>query len=395
MTRATRDLIYTRPWLYEKQERAVFEPARYSVIEASTKSGKTVGCLVWLIEKAMAGVAEQNRWWVAPIFAQTKIAFRRAKRAMPQDIYIANESELTLMLANGGIIWFKSAEKPDSLFGEDVFDVVLDEATRMREEAFHAVRTTLSATGGHARIIGNVKGRKNWAYRLARKAEAGEPDTAYHKITAFDAIQAGVLTAEEVEDAKRQLPDAIYRELYLAEASEDEGNPFGIAAIREIVAPISEAEPVIWGWDLAKSVDWTVGIGLDANGAVCRFNRFQKPWQETIGAIRWATGGTRALVDSTGVGDPILEGLQREGGNYEGLKFTAQSKQQLMEGLAVAIQKQDIRVPEGPIVSELESFEYVYTRSGVHYSAPEGMHDDCVAALALAVSHRRPGLWVM
>ena len=41
--------------------------------------------------------------------------------------------------------------------------------------------------------------------------------------------------------------------------------------------------------------------------------------------------------------------------------------------------------PDGPIVSELEAFEYSYTRTGVRYGAPPTMHDDCVVALALAV----------
>ncbi len=58
-------------------------------------------------------------------------------------------------------------------------------------------------------------------------------------------------------------------------------------------------------------------------------------------------------------------------------------------GLAVAIQERAITFPEGPIVNELESFEYEHTRLGVRYSAPEGLHDDCVMALALAVKHWR------
>jgi hypothetical protein len=62
-----------------------------------------------------------------------------------------------------------------------------------------------------------------------------------------------------------------------------------------------------------------------------------------------------------------------------------------MEGLAVAIQQREITYPEGVIVNELQSFEYVYTRTGVHYSAPTGLHDDCVMALGLAVEARKPG----
>ena len=90
------------------------------------------------------------------------------------------------------------------------------------------------------------------------------------------------------------------------------------------------------------------------------------------------------LVDSTGVGDPILEDLQREGIAIDGLKFTSSSKQQIMEGLANAIQQGRIRFPDGVIVKELEVFEYQFTANGVKYSAPSGFHDDCVMALALA-----------
>lgn len=70
--------------------------------------------------------------------------------------------------------------------------------------------------------------------------------------------------------------------------------------------------------------------------------------------------------------------------NVTGFKFTSPSKQMLMEGLASAIQQAAIAYPAGPIVSELEAFEFEYTRTGVRYTAPPGMHDDCVCALALA-----------
>lgn len=382
-------LVYHRPWMYPKQESAIFAPERISIIEASTKSGKTVGCMVWLAERAMQSRAGRNHWWVAPIYAQAKIAFRRLKRGLPARVYHANESELTLTLANGAIIWFKGADKPDSLYGEDVYSAVIDEASRCKEESWHAVRSTLTQTRGQLRIIGNVKGRKNWAYRLARRAEAGEPGMHYAKITAHDAVAGGVLDAQEIEDARRDLPENVFQELYMAEASDDGGNPFGVAAIQACIAPLSAADPLVWGWDLAKSQDWTVGIGLDVAGATCRFDRWQGPWEVTTDSIIARTGRTRALVDSTGVGDPILERLQKGRPWFEGYQFTSPSKQRLMEGLAVAIQRREVTFPEGPISAELEAFEYVYTRTGVRYSAPEGMHDDCVCALALAVYQRQ------
>lgn len=382
-----RAINYQRPWLYPKQLEAIFHDKRYGCIEASTKAGKTVGCIAWLFEQAaIHGGPGRNYWWVAPIFPQAKIAFRRLKRYIPRGLYSANESELTIELPNGAVIWFKGADKPDSLYGEDVFAAVLDEASRMKDEAWHAVRSTLTATKGPVRLIGNVKGRKNFFYQLSRKAESGEPNMAYHVITAYDAVAGGVVTLEEIEDAKRLLPENVFNELYLCKASDDGGNPFGLRAIRECIGPFSNEKPVCWGWDLAKSVDWTVGIGLDAQGRTCRFERFQKPWQETILHIAAETGDCPALVDSTGVGDPVLEALQKVGRRFEGFKFSSSSKQQLMEGLAVAIQHRQVTYPDGTIPMELEQFAYEYTRTGVRYSAPEGMHDDTVCALALAVS---------
>jgi len=263
-----------------------------------------------------------------------------------------------------------------------------------KETAWHALRSTLTATGGPARIIGNVRGRKNWAYQMARRAEAGATGMHYAKITCADAVEAGLIPQSEIEQAKMDLPDWVFRELYLSEPSEDGANPFGIQHIAACVCPLSTKPPVVFGVDLAKSVDWTVVIGLDDEGKVCVFDRWQRvPWQETQQRILRIIGDTRTLVDSTGVGDAILEDLSRASPYVEGLKFSNHSKQQMMEGLAVGIQSGRIGFPDGIIRNELDEFEFVITeRTGrVMYSAPSGAHDDCVCALALAYRHANLG----
>lgn len=330
------------------------------------------------------------------MYPQAKIAYRRLKRAVDRTVYVSNESELTITLINGAVIAFKSAEKPDNLYGEDVYSCVVDEATRAREESWHAIRSTLTATRGKIRIIGNVKGRRNWAYRLARLAESGVDDWHYAKLTAYDAVDAGVLNRDEVEEAKTQLPPHVFQELYLAEPSDDGGNPFGQEAIKECVTPISTSVPVVYGIDLAKSVDWTVVIGLDEQNRVSYYDRFQLPWEETLNRIIDAVGNETAVVDSTGVGNPVVERLQRSLPNVEGYVFSASSKQRLMEGLSLAIQSKNIGFPDGQIVNELDAFGYEYSKTGVKYSAPTGLHDDCVMALALAVygSSNAPGFGV-
>jgi hypothetical protein len=384
----TKQIHYQRPPLAHYQIDALFNDSRYGVVEASTKSGKTTACLVWLLEQALQGKSGQDFWWIAPVYPQSRIAFRRLKAGLPRASYTANESELTLTLINGARIVCKSAEKPDNLYGEDVFAAVFDEASRSREESWHALRSTLTATRAPVRVIGNVRGRRNWAYKLARKAEAGEPGMSYAKITCFDAVDNGILSEDEIEDARRQLPDNVFRELYLAEPSDDEGNPFGLAAIRDCITPMSNQRPVCFGLDLAKSVDFTCLVGLDRERKVCVFERFQKSWLDTTETIRRVVGNVPCLTDSTGIGDSILESLQKDRRNFEGFIFTAHSKQQIMEALSLAIQRKEIFFPEGVITHELADFEYIYTRLGVKYSAPSGSHDDAVCALALANFHK-------
>lgn len=372
--------------MYRKQEEAIFCQERIGCIEASTKAGKTVGCLSWIIEQAVMGKTGQNYWWVAPSYKQTSIAFRRCKQGLPSTLYVSNESDHKVTMANGTVIWFLSGEIPDNLYGEDVFACVCDEASRLREEAWHAVRSTLTATRGPVRLIGNVRGKKNWFYRLARRAEAGEKNMHFAKIRAQDAVEAGVLEQDEIDSAKAVLPEMVYKELYEAEPGDDVGNPFGIAAIRRCVRGIKHAKPVAYGVDLAKSIDWTWILGMDDDGDTCHSERFQKPWKETRERIHKVVGPGQALIDSTGVGDPIVEDMQREwGSNYEGYKFTPISRQQLMEGLAVAIQSGIITFPED-VANQLEEFEYVFNKTGgVKYAAPEGFHDDGAMALALCV----------
>ncbi len=390
------DLGYIRPWMYDKQFNAIFNEKRYAVIEASTKSGKTVGCIVWLTEKAvLTKHKNRNYWWVAPVSDQADIAFRRTCYSLPQSMFKPNLSRNYItILHNNSRIWFKSGDKPDSLYGEDVYGAVVDEASRVKVESWYALRSTITATRAPVRIIGNVKGRGNWMYRMALLAKSGEhDDMSYAKITAYDAVDAGVLAIEEIEDAKKIYPEDEFKQLYLAEPADDGGNPFGIAHIYACIADMSTNKPVCWGWDVAKHNNWTVGIGLDDNGAVCEFYRFQDTWDTTMSKIIKATNQVPSLVDSTGSGDQLLERLHIDGHhNFKGQLFGGwKAKYDLMLGLSLAIQNHDVTFPEGRIVEELECFEYyaVPNSDRYIYAAPNGMHDDCVDALAMAVK-----LWV-
>jgi hypothetical protein len=383
--------IDLQPKLYAKQYEAIYAPSRYSLIEASTKSGKTFGCMHWIVNKSCEAPSGANTWWIAPVFKQARIAYNRIKRGLEpfkEHGFHFKDTTQQIIFPNQVTLSFFSGDDYDNLYGDDVYAAVLDEASRMKADAMHAVRSTLTATNGECRMIGNVKGRGNEFYRLCRLTEQGLLKNARRfKLDAYDAIDAGILTLEEIEDARAILPENIFNELYLAEPSDDGGNPFGIKHIQNcVVSELSDLPPVVYGLDLAKSTDYTVLIGLDANNVVCYFDRWQGDWSFTLSKVKAVIANTLTIVDSTGVGDPIAEMLDNLGCNIIPFNFSNKSKQQLMEGLAVSIQKNNIKFPSGIISEELMVFEYSAVGNKVTYSAPNGFHDDCVMALALANS---------
>ena len=383
------NIEYYRPPLAAYQSAILNSKARFTVCQAATKCGKTASHIVWMLEQGLALRGNQSGWWISPSYQQSKMAYDRMKSQInDRRAYTCNETNLTITLITGGKLVFKTGENIDTLYGENVYFFVFDEYSRAREEAWHAVRSTITATNGRGKFIGNVTGR-NWGYRLAMKAKQGDdPNYEFFKITAYDAVRAGILSREEIEDAKRDLPDNVFRELYLAEASEDKSNPFGMDFIQKAVFPLSRMPSISYGIDLARKRDYTVITGLDKFGQVSYFERFKKDWRQTVETIISLPPGL-ITVDGTGVGDAIAESIAavRE---TEIVVYTSRTKQILMEGLAYAIQKRDVTILDGPMKNELESFEFVYTRNGVYYSCPSGLNDDCVNSLALAVkSHRQ------
>ncbi|MFZ4412460.1 MAG: phage terminase large subunit [Bacteroidales bacterium] len=222
MTKVKLNII--SPALTYYQKAIVDSIARYTVCEASTKVGKTFSHIYWLFRESHLGKRGYNYWWVAPIFSQTEIAFKRmCSRVVGNSYYIINQSKLTITTPIGTIIAFKSADNPDSLYGEDVYAVVFDEFSRAKEAAWHALRTTITHTQAKCKFIGNVVG-KNWAYKLAMNARSGlDKDFEYHKVTCYDAVKAGILKQEEIDSAKKELPSRVFKMLYEADITEIEG----------------------------------------------------------------------------------------------------------------------------------------------------------------------------
>ena len=389
---------YRRPPLYAMQEAALFGPERFAAIEGSTKSGKTVGCLAWLLEEA-ARLGKGNYSWIAPIIEQAKIPFnnllgRASDMSIPRRVIqrFVETPYPMVVLKNGAALRFGSADKPDSIYGHANKAVVLDEASRCSEEAWNAAYSTMTHTKGRARLIGNVHGR-GWFYKLCRAAEAGQrPEWTYSRLTWRDAVEAGVLDQAIIDQARADMPAHRFRELYECTAADDGTSPYGYETIEQATRHAFSQQPAAaFGVDLAKSVDWTVVTGLDESGRITHLERWQKaPWEVTVNRIAAIAVRTPTLVDSTGVGDPIVERLAKIGPNFTGFLFTERSRAQLIEGQAAALQHWQAYLtdaePHGrQLIAEMEAMQIVTVSGKPKYRVPDGTHDDCLFSHALAV----------
>jgi len=366
------------PEPHTNQQKILDSEARFRVVMCGRRFGKSELSQIEIISSALMG---NSVAYITPTYQLAKTFFAKLIKIIP---FENNKSDLIINFPNGGSVQFYTGERLDSLRGRKFHLVVIDEASfipNLEDGWLNSIRPTLTDYKGRAIFLSTPKG-KNYFYSLYLKGLESESDWQSFKFTTYD---NPYIDKNEIDDASRQLPVAVFEQEYNANAMENASNPFGNNFITFCVKPMSTLPVAYYGIDLAKSVDWSVIIGLDVNGDVCHFDRFQKDWKQTRETILLIDKNKPIVIDSTGVGDSITEDLQRYFNSMFGFKYTSTSKQQLMEMLSSAIQKSEIGFPDGMIKEELDIFEYQFTSTGVRYSAPQGFHDDCVNALALAL----------
>lgn len=359
------------------QEKILAERQRFNSLSCGRRFGKSALAVNLLSETSING---DPAGYFTPTYKLLDGTYNECLHALDPIVKRKNEHQF-IELITGGRIEFWSLENELAGRSRKYKRVIVDEAAFAKAlwvRWTESIRATLADLKGDAWFMSTPKG-KNDFYKLFMRGRSGEQNWASWQMSTYD---NPYIDPTEIDDARSDLPEAAFRQEYMAEFLENAANPFGSAYIAQCTYPLSNAPAVCFGVDLAKSYDYTVIIGLDRNGSVCFFERFQKDWRQTVQTILNLPSAPIA-IDSTGVGDPIAEDIARVR-DVELFKFTSTSKQQLMEGLALGIQQRKITFPEGHIVDELNNFEYEFTRTGVKYSAPAGLHDDCVCSLALA-----------
>jgi len=441
------------PWQREMH----LSPAKVKWVHAGRRSGKTRSALAEALEAINrasrtpvklpdgrqvsareAGLEpEIHIWTVAPTDAQMIQIWHEMKAFIPSGLphdwsrqgnrgggrgnrsgaWKEDQFHVRLLLPSGyrrRVFWeLKTANNPEGLQTVGLDFLHVTEAQDIKEAAWHKVRPTLSSPFRFGRAI--VEGippmsSQDWFSRYFKSAsqDPNERREAF-KATFRDNPNLTEDQRIEIEEDRANMPEHIWRRLYLAEQPEGRGQFFrrvNEAAGRDGCAELADPIPgrhYVAGLDLGRSNDPTVMIIKDRQSrvSVSAVELLRSDWnlqQETIKGLVSHWGVQEIYMDSTGLGgmfaeDVLYRELLAEDVPVVGYNFTPAKKYQLFVDYAISLERGTVSFPGEwtKLISQLEDMSHRETANrGHHFYTASGSHDDWVDAEALALMACEP-----
>lgn len=403
--------------VHDAQRMILQDPHRFLCIPCGRRFGKDHLAAIKIITHSLSHSSPRGYKLYAylnPIYnPQSKDSFRIFTEFAASGGLIKRKVEtppMKVVLKNDDVVNFFSADQPDNLRGGQYDGIIGNEAGFIHDiEGLWTgpLRAMLLDRKGFAWLQGTPNGH-NGFHKFYLKGLSNEPDNDW-KSFRFPTHANPFIDHEELEKIRKDTPEAMWRQEYLAEFIDGAGTVFkGMDRMKARSAGLvllPQADNCRIGVDIGRHGDYTVLIALSPNNQVIGFDRFTgMEWPIIERRILAFISRYRGVVviDSTGSGDPLYENLARKGMPVIAAKFTNERKRMWVQNLAMLIEQDILTIPWGGMTadaardtqylwSELQSYTYDMTTYGkVRYSAPVGFNDDCVTALYLAASEIPP-----
>jgi hypothetical protein len=402
---------------HEGQLKVHASPAKSKVLTVGRRWGKSrcaFGDLFSQYMKALhipvpaTHVPPFHAWIVVPSKPQGRQTWHELKQLFPAQLVERVVEEDYVIYLKGsearpwGLIEVKSAYNPASLQTVGIDYLWLNEAHDIQEEAWEKLVPILRSPDrlGYLMMEGIPPLLTDHFFRRAYLyAQAGHRDWFAYTATSFENPYLTDAQKKEIEEDRELLREAAWRRMYLAEFSESAGY-FG--DIYRLIAGEMRTGPMagrryVGGLDVGRKVDPTVLYILDMASRQVVYWRIWDAGQDYT-LIRegvsqecnaWALD--RIIADATGVGDVFIANLIEAGIKVEEFIFTQQSRYDLLNDLAVAIERETLHYPNNPmLLRQLAAFQAVKRGDRYRAEVPRGEHDDHVFALALGLRGCNP-----
>lgn len=199
---------------HEAQRRFHDSPARFRIITAGSRTGKTTAAAA----EAMAYAFLPNKviWCVAPTYDLSEKVFREIWKKMVEDLECETLSgtsyrDRKIRFAWGTDVLGRSCENPKSLLGEGVDFMVVDEAARIAKAAWDEyLRERLMDTMGHALIISSPKGTAGWFPEFYRRGQNTNPDFDQWKSWRMELWENPHIPRQEIENMRIEMTKEVF-----------------------------------------------------------------------------------------------------------------------------------------------------------------------------------------
>lgn len=329
--------------------------------------------------------------WVVPTYRNARPLWRFVEKFAGGSAEL-HRAEMTARFPQWGEGWLGiyTADNDVGLRGEAFDLVVIDEAAQIRPETWgDVIMPTLADRDGRAILISTPKG-KNWFWQEWIKADGltAKSWNAPSNANPMPNIQSAY------DMARTRVSARTFAQEWDAQFIDDGGGVFRDVTKAATAPPQPHAQPghaYAIGADWGRTNDATVFVVVDVTTrTACFIDRMEgTPYGVQLTRLRalWERFGRPPIIaELNSMGGPQVENAQRAGLPVQGLTTTNASKAQWIDALALAFEQNAIGIiPDKTLLTELQAFESVRLPSGmVRYSAPAGLHDDTVMALALA-----------
>lgn len=330
--------------------------------------------------------------WFAPTYRMMLDTFKDMVNLLRPITTRTNASDHRIETVGGGVLDFWSLDG-ETVRGRRYKRAIVNEAAMVPDllrKWNEAIRPTLADFAGDAWFLSTPRGRDGFWTLF----QMGKGDKADWRAWQYPTSANPHINPAEVAAMRDSMPERAYMQEIEAQFVEDAGLVF--RRVRDCATAqrqerAQEGHSYIFGVDWGKTNDYTVISVLDEKSRelvyMDRFNQIDYAVQRgRLRALYDRFNPSYIIAESNSIGEPIIEQLRRDGMRVRPFNTTNATKTEAIEALALAFERGDIRIiPDETLINELQAYELERLPSGaVRYSAPDGLHDDCVMSLAIA-----------
>lgn len=303
-----------------------------------------------------------------------------------------NSVEHSLILVNGSEVYIRSYQRCEFIRGVSANTLIIDEAAFIKDEDFQAVLRPTLATAGRRAILFSTPRGKNYFYDMCVRGMQDEWD-CYHYYHATYRDNP-IANQGEIQDAKKTLPEKIFRSEYEAEFISGSMSVFNNVD-KCIKERIVGAGTVVGGLDIGRKNDETCLTIMQGKSVIAQEVWSKKSWGEILARVVQLLKQYQVKqlwVEVNGLGDPVFEMLE---GECKSVRCTTTlstwitsntSKQNAVEKLINDFNEGLIEIPnDEELLLQLDNFEAEYSTKShcVKYAGRYPVHDDRVLSLAI------------